>query len=132
MYAITFCVLSAVSMTNGARFWWRRLNKYFSRKTTIDGIVFDSKKEGRRYSELKLLERAGEISDLILQPEFILQEGFTKNGKRHRAIVYIADFQYMKNGQTVIEDTKGVKTEVYRIKKKLFEKRYPDLTIREV
>ena len=107
------------------------MSKYNSRKTTIDGIEFDSQKEGRRYSELMLLERAGEISELILQPEYILQEGFRKNGKTYRPIKYIADFQYIENGKMIVEDCKGVKTEVYRIKKKLFERRY-DLTIREV
>ena len=107
--------------------------KYNSRKTTIDGIAFDSQKEGRRYRELMLLERAGEISDLILQPEFILQEGFRKNGKTYRPIKYIADFMYKEGGQIVVEDVKSpaTKTQVYQLKKKLFEKRY-DLTIREV
>ena len=107
------------------------MSKYNSRKTTIDGIEFDSQKEGRRYSELMLLERAGEISELILQPEYILQEGFRKNGKTYRPIKYIADFMYVEDGKTVVEDVKGAKTQVYQLKKKLFEKRY-DLTIREV
>jgi len=108
------------------------MSKYHSRKTLVDGIVFDSAKEARRYRELRLLERAGVISDLQLQPEFILSVAFTKNGTRYRAIKYIADFQYTENGQTVIEDVKGVKTAVYRLKKTLFEAQYPDLTITEV
>lgn len=108
------------------------MSKYHARKTVIDGIKFDSKREAHRYAELKLLEHAGEIRDLVLQPEFVLQEGFKKNGKVHRAIKYIADFQYIENGKTVVEDCKGVKTEVYRIKKKLFEKRYENLEIREI
>ena len=110
----------------------RSVSKYHSRKTMVDGIVFDSAKEARRYRELRLLERAGVISDLQLQPVFTLSVAFTKNGKRYRAIKYIADFQYTENGQTVIEDVKGVKTAVYRLKKTLFEAQYPDLTITEV
>ncbi|NLB90534.1 MAG: DUF1064 domain-containing protein [Clostridiales bacterium] len=106
--------------------------KYRNRKTIIDGITFDSKGEANRYCELKLLQRAGEISDLTLQPKFTLQESFKKNGKTHRAITYIADFQYQENGKTIIEDYKGMETEVFRIKRKLFEKRYPDKELRIV
>ena len=68
------------------------MSKYRNRKTIHDGITFDSKGEANRYCELKILERAGEISDLTLQPKFTLQESFKKNGKTHRAITYIADF----------------------------------------
>ena len=107
-------------------------NKYNNEKEVVDNITFDSRKEANRYWELKLLLRAGEISDLRLQPKFTLQEGFTKNGKRYQAIKYSGDFQYTENGKVVIEDVKGVRTEVYKIKKKLFEKRHPDLTIKEV
>lgn len=108
------------------------MSKYHSRKTEIDGILFDSAKEANRYCELKLLIRAGEISDLYLQPTFILQEDFDKNERHYRAITYKADFQYRQNGKWVIEDTKGFKTEVYKIKKKLFEKVFPDYTIKEI
>lgn len=109
-------------------------NKYKAKKTVINGITFDSKKEARRYSELKLLERAGKIKDLQLQPEFILLESF-KNGddKTVRSMKYIGDFKYTdEHGNTTIEDTKGVKTEAYRLKKKLFEKKYFPLTIKEI
>ncbi len=106
--------------------------KYRNRKTIIDGITFDSKGEANRYCELKLLERAGEISDLTLQPKFTLQESFKKGKKTHRAITYIADFRYQENGKTIIEDYKGMETEVFRIKRKLFEKRYPDKELRIV
>ena len=109
-----------------------RMNKYNARKTTIDGIEFDSQKEANRYCELKLLERAGQITDLYLQPVFILEEAFNKNGRRYRAITYKADFQYKENGKTIVEDTKGFRTEVYKIKKKLFEKRFPEYEIREL
>jgi hypothetical protein len=101
------------------------MSKYGSRKTVVDGITFDSKKESDRYKDLKYLQIAGQISKLEVQPVFILQEAFTKNGHKFSAITYRADFKYEQNGETVIEDVKGMKTEVYRIKRKLFEKIYP-------
>jgi len=110
------------------------MSKYRNRKTTIDGITFDSKAEARRYAELKLLERAGEIKDLELQPKYRLLDGFKKNGKTYRPIDYIADFRYydVKLGRMVVEDVKGKRTDVFNIKKKLFEKKYPDLEIKIV
>lgn len=110
----------------------RGRNKYNAKKTVVDGIRFDSKAEARRYQELKLLERAGEIKGLVLQPKYLLQEAFQKNGKRYRAIYYIADFEYLDVSGIIIEDVKGKKTAVYKLKKKMFERRYPDLTITEV
>ena len=108
--------------------------KYHSKKTTVDGITFDSKKEAKRYCELKLLEKAGKITDLSLQYQFVLQPPFTKNGKMIRAITYIADFVYFdtERCKNVVEDVKGYKTDVYQLKKKMFEYKYPDLTIVEV
>lgn len=108
--------------------------KYHSKKTIIDGITFDSKKEANRYCELKLLERAGKIKDLSLQHQFILQPPFKKNGKSIRAITYVADFVYfdLERMRNVVEDVKGYKTDVYQIKKKMFEYKYPDLTIVEI
>lgn len=73
------------------------MNKYYNKPTVIDGIKFDSKKEAQHYMELKLLQRAGEISNLELQPRFLLQEGFKKNGKTYRKIEYIADFAYSRS-----------------------------------
>lgn len=109
------------------------MSKYRNRKTTIDGITFDSKAEARRYAELKLLERAGEIKDLELQPKYRLLDGFKKNGKVYRPIDYIADFKYVdREGKTIVEDVKGKRTEVFNIKKKLFEKKYPELEIKIV
>jgi len=108
-------------------------NKYHARKTTIDGITFDSKAEATRYAELKLLERAGEISSLVLQPEFELIPAYTKNGRKIRAVKYRADFMYTdRNGNTVIEDVKGVRTKEFALKKKIFEWKYQNLTITEV
>ena len=68
--------------------------KYKNKKIQVDMYVFDSIAESRRYKELALLERAGEIKDLQLQPRFLLQESFKKNGKTYRKIEYIADFMY--------------------------------------
>ena len=104
--------------------------KYGNVKVKIDGHVFDSKKEANRYIELRYLERAGQIKDLELQPSYILQEGFTKCGVRFRPITYRADFRYKMNGETIVEDVKGVKTKEFMIKQKLFEKKYKErLTI---
>ena len=105
-------------------------SKYRNKKTQVDMYVFDSAKEAQRYRELKLLERAGEINDLELQPKFLLQESFKKNGNTYRKIDYVADFKYIENGKTIVEDVKGLQTDVFKIKHKLFEKKYPDLELR--
>lgn len=111
------------------------MQKYRSKKTTVDGIRFDSKKEAARYSELCMLERAGHISDLETQPVYIIAEGFRHEGKKHPARKYIADFRYMKNGMTVVEDVKSPATKkipLYRLKRHLFLLKYGDqLTFRE-
>lgn len=108
--------------------------KYKNTKVVVDGIMFDSKKEARRYTELWLMQKAGLIENLELQKEFILQPTFRKKNKTYRAIKYIADFVYYdkQREQIIVEDTKGYKTEVYKIKKKLFEYRYDDLELREI
>lgn len=105
----------------------KRKSKYRAEKMELDGILFDSKKEAERYSELKMLERANLITNLELQPKFLLQEKFEYNGKVIRKIEYIADFKYIdEKGNTVVEDVKGLKTDVYNIKKKLFLNKYMD------
>lgn len=94
-------------------------NKFGAIKTEIDGFNFDSKAEAHRYSELILLEKAGEIRSLCLQPVFLLIVNNQKIGK------YIADFKYVtRDGQIVVEDVKGVKTPVYRLKKRLVKAIY--------
>lgn len=105
-------------------------NKYKNRKIQIDRYVFDSVKEGKRYRELALLEQAGEISELELQPKFLLQESFRKNGKTYRKIEYRADFMYKQDGKVIVEDVKGMKTDVFKLKLKLFEYKYPELEIK--
>lgn len=96
------------------------MNKYRAHKTVIDGIEFDSRKEANRYSELKLLERAKEISSLEMQKRYELIPS-QYDGKKclERSVNYIADFVYDDHGKTIVEDTKGVKTKDYIIKRKL-------------
>ena len=97
----------------------------------VDGYVFDSKAEARRYAELKLLLRAGKITGLVIHPVYVLQETFQReNGKTIRPITYEADFCYLEGKSLVVEDVKGVETEVFRIKRKLFFFRHPDLELR--
>lgn len=108
-------------------------SKYRNQKTIVDGINFDSKKEAEYYLQLKLLKAAGEIKDFGIQPKYELQPKFSKNGVNHRAITYIADFIIENNdGTTDIVDIKGVETEVFKIKKKLFEYMYPDLSLKVI
>ena len=112
------------------------VNKYRNTKIIIDGIEFDSKKEGLRYKELRLLERAGLITDLKMQTSFELQPSFKRNGKTIRAITYKADFDYMtKDGRHIIEDVKSPATEkdkVYRLKRKMFQYKYEDIEFKEI
>ena len=128
---------------------WSR-SKYKAVKTTIDGITFDSKKEAKRYTELKLLEKSGMITHLELQPTYDI----TINGAK--ICKYKADFRYFtvrqenreqytnskgewivptmtgdKEGQ-IVEDVKGFKTPIYRLKKKLVEACFPGTQIKEV
>lgn len=106
------------------------MNKYKNTKIVVDNIKFDSNLEATRYKELKLLLRAGEISNLELQPRFLLQDSFKKNGRTFRKIEYVADFKYIENGKTIVEDVKGIQTDVFKLKHKIFEKVYPDLTLK--
>lgn len=106
--------------------------KYHSRKTTVDGITFDSSKEARRWFELEALQAAGEISDLRRQVKFVLiptqrepddvgpRGGVIRGRVLERECAYIADFVYTdRSGATVVEDTKGIRTTEYVIKRKL-------------
>ena len=111
-------------------------SKYRAVKTTIDGLVFDSKKEAARYQELKMLQRAGKIRDLELQPEYTIWVD-TPSGTRALIADYRGDFRYRtvpwdyEEAETVVEDVKGFKTPIYRLKKKLVEAQY-GITIREI
>lgn len=109
-------------------------SKYNARRTTIDGVEFDSQAEAARYVELRLLLNAGIISNLELQPKYVLVAKFTtRSGEKIRELSYVADFRYVDGptGKTIVEDVKGMKTEVYKIKKKLLLWRYPDINFIE-
>lgn len=96
------------------------MNKYKNRKITVGGEVFDSEREYVRYRELLLLQRAGVISDLKRQMPYVVIPVQRIDGKIvERACSYVADFVYQENGKTVVEDTKGVRTKDYIIKRKL-------------
>ena len=108
--------------------------KYHSKKTEVNGIVFDSKLESDRYQQLLLLEKAGEICDLTLQMEFQIFHGYRdpKTGEKEKSAFYVADFVYLdcKARKWIAEDTKGVETKEFRLKWKLVKQRYPDYTFR--
>ena len=113
-----------------------RKNKYGNQKAELDGHVFDSKAERMRYAELKMMEKAGFISDLQMQVPFELQPKFLnkQTGKMERAITYVADFVYKENsGSVVVEDVKSgitASNQVYRLKKKMMA--YKGYYIKEV
>lgn len=123
-------------------------HKYGNRKVTVDGISFDSVREARRYKELKLLLLAGEIIGLQMQVPFELvpaqfeetgevyskgpRKGQQKQGKCiEKSVVYVADFVYWQDGKRIVEDTKGMRTTEYIIKRKLMLHKY-GIRIREV
>ena len=123
-------------------------HKYGNRKVAVDGIAFDSIREARRYKQLKLLLLSGEIVGLSMQVPFELvpaqyeetgevyskgpRKGQPKQGKCiEKSVVYVADFVYFENGKRVVEDTKGVRTPEYIIKRKLMLHKY-GIQIREV
>ncbi|WP_313798818.1 DUF1064 domain-containing protein [Cytobacillus sp.] len=102
------------------------MSKYNSLKVEVDGLKFDSKLEAKYYEQLKWLEANKQILFFRIQPCYMLQEAFEKNGKKYRRIDYKADFEIHKlDGTIEVVDVKGVETEAFKIKKKLFEKKYP-------
>ena len=108
------------------------MNKYHAKKCEWDGEVFDSKKELQRYKELKLLEKAGEIQNLRRQVKYVLIPTQRIDGKVvEREVAYKADFVYEADGETVVEDAKGVKTTDYIIKRKMMLLFY-NIRIKEV
>ena len=108
-------------------------SKYRAKKTVVDGITFDSQREGDYYCELKMLRMAGEVIDFERQVTVELQPKFKHSGKTERAIKYIADFVVKyKDGRTVVVDVKGDKTDVYRIKRKMLLYKHPDMIFEEV
>lgn len=101
-------------------------SKYGNKKVSVDGHTFDSKAEARYYSELKLRQKASNILFFELQPRYQIQDGYVKDGKKVRPIYYIADFEiHHKDGSIEVIDVKGHITDVFRIKEKMFNKKYP-------
>lgn len=108
----------AVGASAGPERSFLRPAKYRNTPTEVDGFRFASKKEAKRYGELVLLERAGHIRHLQLQPRFPLKVNDIL------IATYVADFLYYEKGNWVVEDTKGVQTPVFKLKAKLFEVLY--------
>ena len=108
-------------------------SKYHNRKTIIDNIRFDSKKEARKYQELKLLMKCDGpdgVRNFILQPRFELLPGFIKDGQQYRKIEYVADFDVFYNdGRREIIDVKGMETAIFKLKAKWFDYLYKELTL---
>lgn len=102
------------------------MSKYHAKKTKVGDKTFDSKKEANRYAELVLMERAKAIADLKTQVKFPL----IAKSAYGREIVYIADFVYYEDGKLIVEDAKGFRTDVYRLKKRLLAEKY-NIVIRE-
>lgn len=99
----------------------KKLSKYKNTKTEIDGIVFDSKAEANRYQVLKNMERMKLISDLTRQVTFFLDKSVVIRGRKKPGLKYVADFTYIENGVKIVEDCKGVLTDVFKIKEHLMK-----------
>jgi hypothetical protein len=106
-------------------------SKYGNKKTIVDGIKFDSKKEAQRYCDLKMLLNHRDIEDLVLQPRFDICPTHKWNGKTQRKKSYVADFKYTMNGVEIVEDVKGMRTALYILKRSLFLTQYPQYTFIE-
>lgn len=110
---------------------YKKSSKYGAKKVEYNGMVFDSKRECRRYQELEILQIIGEISELRTQVKFVLipaqrepdtvgkRGGIIKGNLIEREVSYIADFVYIENGKTVVEDAKGMRTPEYILKRKM-------------
>lgn len=101
----------------------KRANKYGARKTVVDGITFDSKREAKRWAELLLLERAGKIANLERQVRYLLAPSVHIAGEKRRrsALWFTADFVYVEGGATVVEDSKGFPDTAFRIRQHLMK-----------
>lgn len=106
-------------------------NKYKNKKTEIDGIKFDSEMESHYYLYLIHLKEMGEVVAFELQPTYILQDGFIKDGKKIRPILYKADFKVIyKDGHEEVIDVKGKLTAEFKLKKKMLLYRYRDINFK--
>jgi hypothetical protein len=103
------------------------MSKYNAKKTVVDGITFDSLAEARYYEYLSDKQDEGEITHIRLQPRFTLLKGFEKDGKKYRPIEYVADFDvFYADGRNEVIDVKGFETADFKIKRKLFESKFPN------
>ncbi|MFA5714417.1 MAG: DUF1064 domain-containing protein [Candidatus Paceibacterota bacterium] len=107
-------------------------NKYHARKVIIDGYTFDSLAEGNRYTELKLLAYAGEISNLEIHPYFVLFPQKYIHGKKLNAIDYTGDFRYLDGNVNVIEEVKGMMTRDAVLRINLFQRLHPEYEFRMI
>ena len=108
-------------------------SKFGNIKTTIDGILFDSKLESKFYEYAKLLKAEGKIKDFEMQTKYEIFPAFRKKGKAWRKIEYVADFViHHFDGSIEVIDVKGVETDVFKMKHKMFEYKYPDLVLQTV
>lgn len=109
-------------------------NKHGNTKVKKDGYVFDSKAEAERYDELKLMADLGQIINLEIHPRYELQPPFDRDGQHYRAITYVADFSYydIPNSSQVVEDVKGHRTALYKLKRKMFLLKYGKLKFVEI
>lgn len=102
-------------------------SKYHNKKVEVAGKTFDSKKESRDWLRLKSMEESGIIKSLRCQVPFeLLPKYTTRDGRKIRAITYVADFVYERDGCTYVQDSKGMRIDVYKMKRKIFEYKYPD------
>lgn len=112
---------------------FEKRSKYNAKKTVVDGITFDSKKEADYYCELKMLKMAGKVKEYELQVPFELLPSFKYKGKTIRGVKYTADFVVKyTDGHTEVVDVKGMRTEAYKLKKKLLLSKNPDINFVEV
>lgn len=105
---------------------WNGRSKYHAKRTSVDGTTFDSRREADRYLVLKSMEENGAIEDLRRQVRYELIPAFDVDGVHYRPVFYVADFVYIdkETDEEVVEDVKGMRTDVYRLKSKLFARRY--------
>lgn len=103
------------------------MSRYGNKKVTVDGVVFDSKMEAEFYA---LLKSSPDVVCFELQPRYVLQDSFKKHGKTVRKIEYVADFKVLYKDKTVeVIDVKGMVTDVFKLKKKMFDHRYRDIEL---
>ena len=103
---------------------YHKPRKYGNHPVTVDGHTFPSKKEADRYCELKMLQRAGIISNLQIQVKYNLSKTTKVGNETLGRCDYIADFVYTKGEETIVEDTKGYRTKDYIVKRKWLYDKY--------